>query len=521
MKPLRLLQALLTAALFAQISMAAERPSAEPGAALLITNARILDGTGTPSRDGAVRIVAGRIDAVGDLKPGRGDVVLDAGGLTLTPGFVDTHSHHDEAIFDIPDALGAVSQGVTTIIAGQDGYSRYPLSESFARYDKSPGAVNLASYVGHNALRGRVLGEDFKRPATQAEVDAMAKLLRSEMEAGALGLATGLEYDPGIYSERAEVIALARVAAAMGGRYISHIRSEDREFWKAIDEILGVGRETRMPVQISHVKLAMKRLWGQSGALIEKLNRARAEGVDVSADIYPYTYWQSTLTVLFPERDFNDRAQAQLVVDELAPPEGLLLGQFAAQPEYAGKTVAEIARLRQTDPAATLLDLINMSLAHQERARLQGKGSLPETGETVIGTSMDERDIVAMLKWPHTNLCTDGELDGKHPRGFGSYPRVLGRYVREQKVLSLEEAVHKFTLLAAKHVGIADRGSIAPGMAADLVLLNPRTVIDRATTSDPHATSIGVEKVWVAGELVWDGAKTTGARPGKVIRRKT
>jgi N-acyl-D-amino-acid deacylase len=379
--------------------------------------------------------------------------------------------------------------------------------------------VNVASYVGHNTLRGRTLGEDYKRVAAPAEVEAMAKLVRSEMEAGALGLSTGLEYDPGIYSDRNEIIALARVAATSGGRYISHIRSEDRAFWEAIEEILAIGRETRMPVQISHVKLAMRKLWGQSAALIERLNRARAEGVDVSADIYPYPYWQSTLTVMFPERNFDDHAQARLVLEELAPPEGLLLGKFAAEPDYAGKTVAQIAHLRRSDPATTLLDLIKMSLAYQERVRLEGKGALPDTGESVIGTSMDEKDIVAMLKWPHTNLCTDGELNGEHPRGFGSYPRVLGRYVREQRLLSLEEAVHKSTLLAAKHVGLFDRGAIAPGMAADLVLLNPKSVIDRASTSEPHAPAAGIEKVWVAGELVWDGSKTTGARPGKVLRR--
>jgi N-acyl-D-amino-acid deacylase len=514
MTPLRIVQAWLVAALCVQTAQ-----GAEAGAAFLITNARIVDGTGQPARQGAVRIVAGRIDAVGELAPRRGETVIDAAGLTLTPGFIDTHSHHDEAIFDLPDALGAVSQGVTTIIAGQDGHSRFPLHEFFAQYEQTPAAINVASYVGHNTLRSRVLGQDYERIAAPAEVETMAKLVRSEMEAGALGLSTGLEYDPGIYSDRDEIIALARVAAPMGGRYISHIRSEDRAFWDAIDEILAIGRETRMPVQISHVKLAMRKLWGQSAALIQLLNRARAEGVDVSADLYPYPYWQSTLTVMFPERNFEDRAQARLVLEEIASPEGLLLGQFAAQPEYAGKTVAQIARLRRSDPATTLLDLIKMSLAYQERARLESKGALPETGETVIGTSMDEKDIAALLEWPHTNLCTDGELNGKHPRGFGSYPRVLGRYVREQGLLSLEAAVYKSTLLAAKHVGLFDRGAIAPGMAADLVLLNPQTVLDRASTSEPHAPAIGIDKVWVAGELVWDGARTTGARPGKALRR--
>ncbi|MCC7000882.1 MAG: amidohydrolase family protein, partial [Gemmatimonadaceae bacterium] len=291
-----------------------------------ITNVRIIDGTGAPAVVGAVRFVGDSIVAVGDLQPARGDSVIDGGGLVLAPGFIDTHSHHTGDLLEMPEALGAVSQGITTIVGGNDGGSPFPLTAAFDTLAKVAPSVNVAYYAGHGEVRGAVMGDDFKRKATPAEVDSMAVLLRREMKAGALGLSTGLEYDPGIYSDRAEVIALAKVAAAAGGRYISHIRSEDRWFWEAIDEIIAVGREAKLPVQVSHVKLAMVPLWGRTDSLFTLLDAARAEGIDITADVYPYPYWQSTLTVLFPERDFEDRREAEKVLREIAKPEGLLIG---------------------------------------------------------------------------------------------------------------------------------------------------------------------------------------------------
>jgi N-acyl-D-amino-acid deacylase len=355
------------------------------------------------------------------------------------------------------------------------------------------------------------MGEDFRRVATSAEVDRMSEIVQAEMRAGALGLSTGLEYDPGIYSSRGEVLDLARAVAPFGGRYISHIRSEDRAFWQAIDEIIAIGRDARVPVQISHIKLAMRSLWGQADSLIRVLDRARAAGVDVTADIYPYTYWQSTLTVLFPERDFANRATAEFVLREIATPEGLLLSRFAPDTTYVGKTVAEIARLRATDPATTLMALIRETEAAERAGR--------PSSESVIGTSMDERDIARLLAWPHANVCSDGELAGRHPRGFGAFPRVLRRYVREDGVLTLAEAVRKMTSLSAAHVGIRDRGRIAPGYFADLVLFDPRTVSDRATPTAPREVSIGIKTVWVNGQIVYQRGAATGMYPGRVLRR--
>jgi len=483
-------------------------------ASVLIVNAVVVDGTGAPRHPGAVRVSGDRIAEVGALSPAAGETVVDARGFVLAPGFIDTHSHGDRGLFEHADALAAVSQGISTIVVGQDGGSPWPLAEFFARLDRAPAAINVASYAGHGRIRGKVMGEDFRRPARPEEVARMRDLLAQEMKAGALGLSSGLEYDPGIFSARSEVLDLARVAAASGGRYISHVRSEDRAFWDAIDEIITVGREAKLPVQVSHVKLAMHSLWGQADRLLRTLDQARAAGVDITADIYPYLYWQSTLTVLFPERDFESRKTAEFVLREISTPDDLLLGTFAPEPLYGGKTLAEIARRRGTDPPATLMALIREALAFEATHKDD------DDVESVIGTSMSEPDLERLLAWPYTNVCTDGELDGRHPRGFGTYPRVLGRYVRERKVVSLEEAVRKMTSLAAHNVGLRDRGQVRPGAFADLVLFDPATVMDRATTRDPHALSAGIQRVWVNGAVVYEAGAATGRRPGRALRRE-
>ncbi len=489
--------------LVAALCLAGTKAAAQ---ATLIQRASVIDGTGAPARTADVRVANGRITGVGNLARQPNDSVVDGRGLTLAPGFIDTHSHHDGGLFASRGALAAVSQGITTIVAGQDGGSRIPLRDFFARLDTQLAAVNVASYTGHGALRRRAMGDDYKRAATEEEIARMRALLQSEMDAGALGLSTGLEYDPGIYSEPNEVLELAKVAAAANGRYISHMRSEDRDFWQALDELLRIGREAKMPVQVSHMKLAMRALWGRADSLIRVLDRARAEGVRVTADVYPYTMWQSTLTVLYPKRNFSDRAETDFILREVASPDDLLIGQYEPDPSYAGKTVRQIAALRQSDPATTLMALI---------AETQRTGAR----ENVVATGMDERDIARLLTWQYTNICSDGALQGAHPRGFGSFPRILGRYVREQRVLTLEDAIRKMTSLAAANVGLTDRGVIAPNKPADLVLFDPQTVADRATTADPHAVSVGIRTVWVNGTVVYNDGSVTGSYPGRVLRR--
>jgi N-acyl-D-amino-acid deacylase len=485
---------------------------APPSGDLVVVNARIVDGTGTPAYQGGVRVADGVIVEVGNVEPLPGDSVLDADGMVLAPGFVDTHSHHDRGLFEEPDALAAVSQGITTIVLGQDGGSHLPLSEFFRRLEEEDSvAVNVASFSGHNTLRREVMGEDFRRPASEDEVHRMAELLREDLAAGALGLATGLEYDPGIYSATEEVLVLARMAAEEGGRYASHIRSEDRNFWEGIDELLLIGREVGIPVHVSHVKLAMQRHWGQADRLLRILDSARDAGIEVTADIYPYTYWQSTMTVLFPDRDFQDLDEARFVLQEITPADGLLVSRFEPNPEYEGMTLEEIARERDQEPALTLLELI----AESQAAREAGD----DGGESVIGRSMHEEDIGRLISWPHTNVASDGGLRGGHPRGFGAFPRVLAHHVRERGDLDLEGAIHRMSELGARHVGLEGRGRLAPGMPADLVLLDPERVRDRSTPTAPERTADGILRVWVNGVEVYRDGRTTGALPGQVLRR--
>ncbi len=495
--------------LSAGLAFTACAPGDSTPATTIIVNARVLDGSGDQSRDVNVRIEGDRIAAVGDLEPAAGDTVVDADGLVLAPGFIDVHSHHDSRLFELPEALAAVNQGITTIVAGQDGGHQYPLAEFFAQLEASPAAVNVASYAGFGTFREEVMGEDYQRHATPDEVAEMKALLRTELEAGALGLSSGLEYDPGSFSTTEEVIELARLAAAHGGTYISHIRSEDRYFWEAIEEIIRIGREADLPVQVTHMKLAMNSWWGQAERLLTRLDEARASGVEITADIYPYRAWSTSftwLTTVFPDRDLDRRDGAEYILRDLLSPNDVLLPDFLPEPAYNGLTLAEIAEVRGSDVETTLMDLLKADTE-------MGSESL------MIGFAMDEPDIEAIMAWPHAVICSDGGLDGSHPRGFGAFTRFLGRYVRERNVVSLEEGIRKMTSLSAEHLGITDRGSIAEGHYADLVLFDPETVTDRSTYEDPHVPSAGIEKVWVNGELVFDGGETTGNRPGRVIRR--
>lgn len=475
-------------------------------AATLIRSATVANGRDAETSLADVRIDGDRIVAVGVLTPQKDDVVVDGRGLVLAPGFIDTHSHHDEKLGGHLDATQLLAQGVTTVVFGQDGGSEFPVAKLFAEREAHPAAVNIASYSGHGTLRGEVLGPDYKREATPAEVDRMRALLDADMRAGALGLSTGLEYDPAIYSSHAEVLALASEAAKFGGRYISHMRSEDRELWAALDELVTIGRETGMPVQVSHAKLGMTDWWGQADRYLAKLDAARAEGIDASLDIYPYPYWQSTLTVLWPERDFDNRATAEFVLGHLAPPDGLLISADSGDASHVGKTVAQIAAERGEDPVTTVISLI--------RAARAKDGDI-----SVIGTSMDEGDIAKLIAWPHANISSDGAFEDLHPRGAGPFAKILRVYVREKKLLSLGEAIRKMSSLAARHMGIADRGEIRVGAIADLILFDPDVIRDNATTQNPGAVATGMRRVWVNGVLSFVDGKATGERPGRVVRR--
>lgn len=475
----------------------------------LITNVRVIDGTGVPARKAAVRLRNERVWEVGKLAPFPNEPVTDGKGLVLAPGFIDSHSHHD--LSTKPDAIPALNQGITTIVVGQDGGS-YPFDTLVARQQRQPAAINIASYTGHSMLRQRVMGANgLYRTAKPDEVERMKELLRAEIHKGSLGLSTGLEYESMFFSNRDEVIQLAQAVADSGGRYISHIRSEDMMLDDALDEIIQIGRITKMPVQIAHLKIALRDRWGESTQVLAQLEKARAEGINITADCYPYEHWMSTIRVLFPKRDYTNPASAELAVAKLFDPAQSVLVRFAANPAYAGKTVSEVADMRHEKPAQTLMGLVAEAAAFSEKN--------PDASgvEGIMAKSMDDVDVKNFLAWPYTNICSDGANEG-HPRGYGAFTRVLGRYVRDQKLMPLETAIQKMTSLSAEHLGLKERGLIAPGYYADLVLLNPDTVQDNAWVGT-KALSSGIEAVWVAGQLVYRDQKSTGVYPGVLIRR--
>lgn len=479
----------------------------------IIRNGMIYDGNGSEPYKGDIGIKNDTIAFIGDLSNEKSKNEIDAKGNAVSPGFIDTHSHHAGNIFQHRDCIAAVSQGITTIIIGQDGGSYFPLSDFFQKLADSTVAVNIASYSGHNTIRDSILGKNYKRIATQDEIEKMKLLLNQDMEAGAFGFSTGLEYDPGIYSANDEVLQLAKEITPYRGRYISHIRSEDRYYWKAIDEIINIGKEAKIPVQVSHIKLAMHNIWGKADSLLNIFDNARKNGIDITADIYPYAFWNSTIKVLFPDRNFNDEKEAELILKEITLPEDIILGSYEVQPEYAGKSLAEIAKLENKTAARMLVELI---------ARIDEweKKNNRECQENIMATSMSDTDIKKLMQWPHTNICSDGSSAGTHPRGYGAFTRVLGKYAREEKTLSFSDAIQKMTGLSAKHMGIKKRGLIKTGYFADLVIFNPETVKDQATISEPHKISEGIEKVFVNGIIVFENKKTTGANPGKIIKRQ-
>jgi N-acyl-D-amino-acid deacylase len=468
----------------------------------LISNIQLIDGTGVPARKASVRIVNDRIKDIGDLNALKGEEVIDGKGYVLSPGFIDSHSHHEGGFAKDPGAVAVTNQGITTIVIGQDGDS-YPVDTLKERYKSHPVSVNIATYTGHAFLRGVAMKGNVYRAADTAEITVMKQMLQDDILKGSFGLSTGLEYEEGFYSTREEVIDLAKAAAVVGGRYISHIRSEDINIENSIDEIIGIGREAKLPVQISHFKIAMRSKWGKSAQLLAQLQRARAEGINITADCYPYTMWSSTPRVLFPKKDFDNAASALYATQELFDPSASVITYFPANKIYEGKSVSEVAALNKETDAQALIRIVREE---------DGKGA------AIAGASMLEDDVMNFLNWNYTNVCSDG-VGGGHPRGYGAFTRVLARYVREKKLMPLETAVYKMTGLTAEHLGIKDRGVITPYNFADLLLFNPATVKDNATMTNPKELSGGIEIVWVNGKIVYRNQKPTGKYPGRFISR--
>jgi N-acyl-D-amino-acid deacylase len=483
---------------------AGERVQDARPSGLLIRGGELIDGTGSSSSRADVRVRGDVIVEIGGgLRPGSGEQVIEAGGRVVAPGFVDMHSHADRGIDQAPDAATQLMQGITTAIVGQDGGGRLPVHDFFEGLERRRPAINFATAVGHGSVRSLVLGADFARRATTAEIETMKALVDRAMSDGAIGLSSGLEYDPGHYADPSEIDALASVVARHGGAYFSHVRDEENEAFEAWREVIAVGRKTGIPVTISHIKLAAKPVWGRAGEAVRMLEDAKRDGVRVMADWYPYTYWQSSIYVLIPDRDFKNREKWTLGLEEIGGPQNVLVTGYRPDPSFNGRTLDEIARRRGTDPVTLIIEMID--------------AAGPNIG--IIGTSMDERDLQAFAAHPQVLVCSDGSLSGVHPRGYGAFPRVLARYVREMKALSLPEAIAKMTGRSAAHIGLKDRGVIARGRKADIVVFDPATIQDRGTPQNPSQPPEGVVHVIVNGEVALENGRATAARAGRALKR--
>jgi dihydroorotase/N-acyl-D-amino-acid deacylase len=521
---------------------------------LLISNARIVDGTGKDTFAGSVAVGAGRIERI--LRPGEEEPPalrrVDASGRVLAPGFIDTHSHSDVMPFIEPWMDSALRQGITTVVAGNCGMSGAPgvgrseaaalsgvdetdlpewrsFSEYLERMEEAEGAINVASLVGHGTIRGTVMGTE-RRPPDDAEMTTMRRHLEEALDAGAVGLSTGLVYAPGMYATAEEIATLARPMATKGGVYASHIRAEGELVWDAVDEAVEIGRRANVPSHISHLKVETEFVWGRAEELLERLVEARRGGADVSADQYPYTAYETGLSSFLPPwapvselprllSDPSERARLERAVTEGEPGwqssvRGVgwdritLVGNRARGP--IGRSVAELAEEEGTVPFEVAMDLL---------------AGDPET--TIIGHAMTEPDVERILAEPDVMVGTDGlaispagplGAFGVHPRYYGTFPRILGRYVRERGVLTLEAAIRKMTSVAADRFGLTARGRIEEGAFADLVLFEPLTVSDAATFEVPHAFPTGIDLVVVNGTVACSGIGLE-RRAGRVLRR--
>lgn len=521
----------------------------------LLRGALLVDGTGAPPRQADVALAGDRIIGVGPrLQAGRVPET-DLRGLALAPGFVDIHSHTDLNLLVNPRAESKVRQGVTTEVTGQDGGSIGPwrdaeyqemradyrkrlgvdlpfrdLAGFFRWMDDEGAAVHVASMIGHGTIRARVVGQQ-DRPATDAELRRMKDEVRNAVAAGACGFSSGLEYTPGAFGSTAELAELSTALVGTGLPYASHMRNEDDRLFAAVEEAVQVGRLAGVPVEISHLKAQGKRNGWKAAAVLQAIEQARAAGVEVGFDVYPYVAYSTGLANLFPVsarnggtdaflarlRDPVQRAPLEVAVrakiDQLGSWDAVQVTSTGsdALAWARGRKLGELAAERRMEPFALLLKLVT-----EDRNRAG-----------MVGFGMREEDVERILAHPLAAVCSDGgawapygplSTGVPHPRTYGTFPRVLGRYVRERKVLSLEGAIHRMTALPARRVALHDRGTVAPGARADLVAFDPDTVADRATFERPHQYPVGIPHVWVNGVPVIRDGEHTGARPGRSAR---
>ncbi|MGH9364385.1 MAG: N-acyl-D-amino-acid deacylase family protein [Thermoanaerobaculia bacterium] len=507
-------------------SLAAPRPKHD----LILRGGRIVDGSGNPWYRADVAIQGDRIAAIAVRIDASASREIEAAGLVIAPGFIDLHTHARRGIFDNPGADNYVRQGVTTIFEGPDGDSPLPISAFLARIEAADTVPNVGLFIGHGSVREKVIGR-IDRAATPAELNRMREIVKEGMLQGAFGLSTGLFYAPGVFSKTEEVIELAKVAGSMGGIHISHIRDEAAGVVDSVRETVRIGEEAHLPTQVTHHKVIGKTNTGKSSQTLRLVSEARARGVDVTSDQYPYTASSTSLSSgLLPswanegERPamlnrLSDPAQRErirkYIVEAIrlerggGDPKNIQIAWAENDASINGKNLTEIMSARGLEPtienaAETVLQLL-------ERGQVRG-----------IFHAISEPDLEAILVDPTTMIASDGEVAifGKaspHPRSYGTFARVLAVYVREKKLVTLEDAVRKMTSFPAQRVGLVDRGILRPGMKADIVVFDPARIRDRATYENPHQYAEGVSFVLVNGVRVFENGAMTGSRPGVVL----
>ncbi len=493
---------------------------------LKIAGGQVIDGTGAAPRPAEVGVSGGRItDVAEEVGPAR--AVIEADGLYVAPGFIDAHSHADGegvgSLLHAPEAPSAILQGVTTVIAGMCGFSPLLTGAHLDAVAEKGAVLNLGVMIGHNSIRKEVLGLHAGAP-TPTQLTAMRDLVAAGMRQGARGLSTGLWYVPGAYARIEEIVALARVAAEFGGVYASHLRSENAETGPAaLAEAIEIGRQAQIPVEVAHLKAAERPAWGQGPARLAMLEQARAEGVDIHADAYPYDASSTNLNVLLPAEAFEeDGLRAKLAdparareyrahiadrLERIGGPDRVIVALAAARPEAAGRRLGQLAAEVGQSAEDLVIDLV-----------VGGHTS-------AIYFSMDQADVDMIVEHPLVMIGSDSSVrrpgEGVcHPRTWGTFVRVLARYARERKTLAWGEAIHRMTGLPARKFGLTDRGVLQPGAWADLVLFDPQAVQDRATYDDPHAAPSGIRRVLVNGETVVVDGEIGQARPGQVLRKR-
>lgn len=496
---------------------------------VIVAGARVVDGSGSPWFLADIGIRGDSIAAIGALGSATAGVRIDARGMAVAPGFIDIHSHGRRGLAAVLTAENYLREGVTTIVEGPDGSSPLPIAPFLEGIRKMPVSVNFATFVGQGSIRQAVIGLA-NRPATPAEIEKMKGLAAQAMRDGAFGLSTGLFYVPGNFTPTEEVIELARVVGKMGGIHISHMRDEASHVLDSVRETIRIGEEGGLPTQITHHKMIGQPNWGKSVESLKLVEEARARGVDVTIDQYPYTASSTGIAALLPQwaleggqkstserlaaPDQRARIKAAIVqnlkVDRGAgDPRNVAIVNCSFDRTLAGRNLTRITQARGSEPslenaAETVMDLVNRG------------------GCSAVYHAIAEEDVVRIMRSPLTMIASDGEIPvfgqaAPHPRSYGTFARVLGVYVREKNVLTLEDAARRMSAYPAQRLKIWDRGMLRPGMKADLIVFDPATVADRAEYDQPHQYSVGVHDVLVNGKFVLRQDKVTAERPGRVL----